>query len=80
LGLLGLKLRVRVKGIRRILVRESMPPCHPRRIFFENLTMKWCILIGRGMVGKEGKGGEERGGGGGNVIEKSRNREREEEK
>ena len=32
------------KSVRRILVRGSMPPCRLRRIFFENLTTKWCIL------------------------------------
>jgi len=32
------------KGVRRILVEVSVPPCRLRRIFFENLTTKWCIL------------------------------------
>ena len=32
------------RNVRRILVRGSMPLCHLRREYLENLTTKWCIL------------------------------------
>jgi len=34
---------VAFKGVRRILVRGSMPPCAWGEENFENLTTKWCI-------------------------------------